>query len=379
MGYENQIGDVSVRSALKRIFRSSDIDILFTGLVREPEMFKKSILDFRELQRKRIVNKIYFSTWKGEVEEYPEIKRFLKEQGVVVIESDEPKVRGLGNIWCQMKSLEVGLQNIPDNHFVLKTRADVYINPDFLNMLFSQKDKLLKIPIELPKGNLFKHRVWIHYYEVKTPFHMGEECFFGFKDDLRYLFNYEDAYDTDYRIGGGISHIRRFIHPFIQDYPIFETFLRKYSQDNPLKAVVEKERYAKKNRRLRVFFRKFKFLREYNKKSKIKTLQRKLLEDDFINALAAYYFILYSHFYVDNNSFPEQVEFYGRYEPEVDVDNFDLGANFSSEKLGRSLAAQLYAYDMKLLENLFRGKVGDSEIAFKVREAMKKFKRGEFS
>jgi len=41
-------------------------------------------------------------------------------------------------------------------------------------------------------------------------------------------------------------------NPFLKDYPILYRFLGTYSKDNPLKAVIEKERRKKKNRRWRV-------------------------------------------------------------------------------------------------------------------------------
>ena len=257
------------------------VDILFTGLVRMPEMFKKSILDLLAMRKEGLVNKILFSTWLGEVEKYPDIHKFLDKHDIRIIRSKEPSPRGTKNsptIWCQMKALEIGLKNIEKNRFALKTRTDVYINPLFLRKLFKEKESLLKITKDLPKGNLFRYKVWIFYYEIKTPFHMGEECFFGDRDDLKNLVNYESSYDIDYKIGGGISHIRRYINPFLRDYPIFFEYLKKYNKDTLSKSIVEKEKILLKydlyrkcfphKYGLRAMLRRIPLLRDINKHNK---------------------------------------------------------------------------------------------------------------
>lgn len=363
------------------------VDILFTGLIRTPEMFKQTVADLEDLRKEGLVNQILLSTWLGEVEKYPTIQEFLNKHSVKIIRSEEPKPRGTlrsPTIWCQMKALEAGLNNIEKDKFVLKTRTDVHINPEFLKKLFTEKEKLLKITKDLPYGNIFKYKIWIFYYEIKTPFHMGEECFFGQRDDLKNLINYEESYDTNYRIGGGISHIRRYIHPFLNRYPIFETYLKSYAKDEFFKSLIEKEKvffksqlYAKyypHNFGLRGFLRKFNFLRKLNKHNKLKTLTKRLEKEEFLDILAAYYSILYSHFYVDNSSFKDQVKFYGKKSANVDVDPTDLDKNFSKEKIFASQAGgQIFAYDMNFLNNVCNKKLKKSLASDKLMEAIDRF------
>lgn len=366
---------------------NSKINILFTGLIREPEKFRKSLQDFIAMRSEGIIKDIYFSTWFGEVEKSPEFNNFLKQNKVKIIKNKEPSPRGTfesPTIWCQMKALEEGLKKIDKNSFVLKTRTDVYINSKFLRKLFTQKETLLKIEKSLPKGNIFKHKVWIFYYELKTPFFMGEECFFGHKDDLKLLVNYENYIEEKYKVGGGISHIRRYIHPFIKDYKIFETFLEKYSKDSALKSLVEREKimlksdlyrkYFPHKYGLRAFLRRFRVLRNFNKWNKYKVLKNNLEKEDYIRLLAAYYSILYSHFYVDNVSFQNQVEFYGKKSANVDLDSSNLDANFSKDKIFASTAGgQIFGYDMKFLSNLANKKLAETPLTKKFYDAVDRF------
>ncbi len=362
-------------------------DILFTGLIRTPEMFKQTVADLEDLRKEGLVNQILLSTWFGEVEKYPDIQEFLNKHNVKVIRSEEPKPRGTlrsSTIWCQMKALEAGLSHVEKDKFVLKTRTDVYMNPEFLRKLFKEKENLLKITKSLPKGNIFRYKIWIFYYEIKTPFHMGEECFFGQRDDLKNLINYEESYDKDYQIGGGISHIRRYVHPFLKVYPIFETYLKYYARDEFFKSLIEKEKfffksqlYAKyfpHNFGLRGFLRKFKTLKFLNKNNKFKTLSKRLEKEEFLDILAAYYSILYSHFYIDNVSFKDQVQFYGKKSANVDVDSIDLDKNFSKEKIFASQAGgQIFAYDMSFLENVCNKTLKKSSLSERLMQAIDRF------
>ena len=375
---------MSVKNTIKN---KKQVDILFTGLIRNQEMFKQTLIDLDALRKDKLINQIFLSTWFGEVEKYPAIQELLNKHNVKIIKSEEPKPRGTlrsSTIWCQMKALEAGLNPIDAGRFVLKTRTDVYINPEFLRKLFTEKEGLLKITKNLPKKNIFKYKIWIFYYEIKTAFHMGEECFFGQRNDLKNLINYEESYDKDYQIGGGISHIRRYVHPFLKAYPIFETYLKYYAKDEFFKSLIEKEKvffksqlYAKyfpHNFGLRGFLRKFKTLKFLNKNNKFKTLSKRLEKEEFLDILAAYYSILYSHFYVDNKSFKDQVNFYGKKSANVDVDQIDLDKNFSKEKIFASQAGgQIFAYDMELLDNICNKKIIKSPLSERLMQAIDRF------
>ena len=196
----------------------NSVDVVFCGLIREIGMFMKSLNDLVLLRKEGLVNRIIFSTWYGEVQNNPDIYEFFKENNIEIVENESPEERGLASIWCQMKSLEEGLKVVNERRFVLKTRSDIYLPVSLLRKLFSEKERLLRITKNLPKGNIFKHKIWTHFYELKTAFFMGDSAFFGYRDDLKKLINYDKSYENEYDISliDHGEHIMRFIHPFFE-------------------------------------------------------------------------------------------------------------------------------------------------------------------
>jgi len=343
------------------------VDILFTGLIRTPERFKQSIEEMKEMQKEGIIKNIILSTWVGEVEKFPDIGEFLIENGVKIIKSEEPNPRGWGNIWCQMKALDVALNQVEEGRFALKTRSDVHIKKDFLRTLFLNKKKVLKIEKDLPRGNIFKYKVWCPYFELKTIFHMADECFFGERGDMKKLVNYDGSYDTLYKVGGGINHIRRFIHPFLEKYPELYHYLKRHSKDSPLKSFLIK--FSKK------FFevREFKFVRERGKNYKINIFKKQIKDEKFLMALIVYYSIINSHFYIDSRSADNLIEWRNssRIGPKSDVKIIEN--NFTADKMYQPLSGQIYIYDMELLDALFNNKFEKTRLNEILTSTIKKF------
>ena len=79
------------------------INVIFTGLVRTPERFVKSIEDFASLRSEGLINDIVFATWIGEIEKYKGLRKALKDHGLHLIEAEQPP-RAIGYVWHQMKS-----------------------------------------------------------------------------------------------------------------------------------------------------------------------------------------------------------------------------------------------------------------------------------
>ena len=185
-------------------------NIVICGLPREREMLMASLANFAKLKNELLVDRVIFSTWKGELSE--SFKLALDSLGVVVIEGDCPADRGHSNIWVQMKSLENGL-NVCDKHsFVLKTRADIYIEHDFLRDIIGNAESYLH---KDQNDNIFKYRIWVPWIEIRKPFYMADEIYYGYHDDVIKTVNYNGLYDMlNGKIGGGETHIRRFIEPF---------------------------------------------------------------------------------------------------------------------------------------------------------------------
>ena len=330
------------------------VNIIFCGLIRNPEMFKKSLKDFTLLRKKGLVNKIILSTWDYEIDKYNEMRKYLNKNKVILIESKEPEEKGIGNIFCQMKTLDVGLKIVDKNSFVLKTRTDLYIDPIFLKRLFSNKTNLLKIKHDLPKGNIFKYKVWIPYFEITNPFHMGDECFFGNANDIKMLVNYIN-YSNYYKLRAGIAHIQRYIHPFINEYSIIKTFFLTDSNVGLPKDQSLSYKFMKKLSRHNNFLRNF--VNSLTIHSRFRTLRKRLKDSIYLETLAVYYTILYSHFYIDNNGVLNELNDKGiwkrNFAPEKKVGGPELMDNFKKDRISVKSKGHVYSFNEEFLKNIF--------------------------
>ena len=185
--------------------------------------------------------------------------------------------------------------------------------------------------------------------------------------DIKHMINYDKSYDKNYKIGNAVSHIRRFIHPFIQHYPILQEYLKTYSKDSWLKTLAIKFSH-------KVFdMRGSKIARSISSRNKFSVLDKKLRDDKFIDILAAYYSILYSHFYIDGNSFPNQVVSKVWNAPGKKLNPNEFTANLKEEMSHPSQPGQIYDYDMELLNNICNKKIKSDMISDKLLKAIDNF------
>gem|GEM_PF-3725981 len=165
-------------------------------------------------------------TWESERERAPERCVQLESAGVELIIRPDCAVRGIGNIWPQMLAMDIGLGVLGDSS-VFKTRADLWIDPAVLEAVAST-------PGYLDRGSpsisgVFNQRVWLPWFEITTPFYYSDECFFGSASDLRRLINYDESYSLLFKPACGVTHYRRFVHPFRGLSPATELFLERYT------------------------------------------------------------------------------------------------------------------------------------------------------
>jgi len=346
--------------------KKEKLDILITGLLRTEELFKRFTQDLIALRKKGIIDNIIFSTWIGELAKYPEMHSFLKKNKVTIIENEEPGIdKKAGSIWNQMKSMSAGLKYINPNKFVLKTRTDVYINPLFIEKMKNAR-QILKITNNLPGGNIFKYKIWIPWYELTVPLYLADECFFGLCDDLKNLINYDRTFDTKYNIYAGKSHVRRFIYPFLKNYPILYESLGKYGSEKKIKTLIRKFSRS-------IFdLERFKIIKKIYELNKFKILKNQLKDEIYLKCLAAYYTILNSHFYIDSCSFPEQVIFREHNPPIVELDDKNIDNNFSIKKQRLPYGGRIYGYNEKLLKNIFNKTLEETEFSNKLMQAINK-------
>jgi hypothetical protein len=177
---------------------SAGLAVLVLGHVhRVPGVLDRSIQDFLELKELGIVSKISLVV---SMDHYNDQKAYIDDvagRGVAIMAYTEPKPVGLSHIWAQMKSLLVGLVDIPADQFVLRTRADVYIEkellwrlattPEFFDLDYTNTAaaSVSGIPRSVPQ--VFQSRVWVPWMDATQPFWVSDEAFMGRAGDLRLL------------------------------------------------------------------------------------------------------------------------------------------------------------------------------------------------
>ncbi len=309
-------------------------DVIFTGLPRESQMLKKTLDGLDRLKGIGLVNKIVFSTWKGYVTD--EYRAIFEMFNVEVLEKTEPEDKGLGgHFFCQAKSLQNGLEVCDPKHWILKLRADTWIDESFIaNIMRNRDDYLYKKPDEI-----FLKKVWIPYAEITKPFYMPDEIFYGTWFDVSKLLNYEKSYETMYaKDGGGETHIRRFVHPFIENYPIFKLMIKDISNDN-LVRLFSPERFT--------------------------LLKQRLTEERYLGYLAKYYWILYKYFRIRNYS--GVMKWHQPYcEPQIKLNNNNFTGNFRPSK--SFLGQRIFCYDDTWIHNLVEGRLDHDPTARRIKE-----------
>jgi hypothetical protein len=326
----NNTAPLTLNSPFYNLYGMKKVSILITGLnPHSPENLIKSIKDFTKLRDRGIVRDILFSTWIGEIDKAVNLRKFLIKNKVIIIENEEPKTYGVlypgpGNVWCQTKTLDRGLSQIDEDTFVLKTRTDIYIKPEFLLKLFSDKSKK---EFEISKGidPIFSKKIWIPWFEMTVPFYVADECFFGLCKDLKKLIHYDASYFTNNIVPWAPEHLMRFIHPFRNLFPILETYL-KYTPNSGVDYEV-----------------------------RVNILKENLQKDTYLHSLAIYYYLLKNYFFVET---PESaIEFREWSNPGITIDENKFKENFSVKLPLGPLFGKRYVYDKKWLNNVVSGKI----------------------
>lgn len=197
------------------------VSVVVTGLVRDAELFSRSLDSLTGLQG---IDEIILATWTSEAEQNaPILSELAHRFGLKVAAVPEPP-QWSGNLLSQMVALYVGV-NRARNDYILKTRTDVFIEPAALKHVLA-KDLTVTLPANLSAARpAFDQKVCVWGVEATSPFYIHDLFFFAAKPDMSRLINMDMRYDFLYSMSKERVHIRRFIHPFIHEFPILEKFL----------------------------------------------------------------------------------------------------------------------------------------------------------
>ena len=129
---------------------------------------------------------IVVSTWQGEATDA--FRKECKENSVVLLENEPPKIRGPWNVNMQLVSSLQGVKYVKENtsaKFVLKTRTDQRIN--YFNFLIYFKNLLETFP---PEGDKLRERIiFLNSTMTKSfPFYFNDYLSFGHVEDIFKLY-----------------------------------------------------------------------------------------------------------------------------------------------------------------------------------------------
>ena len=163
--------------------QSTDRAVLFTGLVRNEPLFLAFLAAFEALPAAQQVP-LYFSTWRSELDRYPEVQAALSRINAVVIEQKEPDLVLPGHTLHQMATLDMGLSVIGPGVFVFKSRPDFAHLESYLAFL-----DLSPLPVAPGRAVYPGQRCRFHVLSCfpSQPLYINDITFAGCSDDLRLL------------------------------------------------------------------------------------------------------------------------------------------------------------------------------------------------
>jgi hypothetical protein len=193
---------------MKQIF------ILMTGQIKLPYLFNKIITEYNKINNIKII----FCTWKGQMKIYDKTINQINKKNIKLIISKELKDNGDGNIIAQAYQYRKGMEYIKNNTkdlnntFILKTRPDVFIRANFFN-------EIINMNLKIDNGNSLEYKIWTGWTHAIKPFYLEDSYFYSHYNTMIKLLDFDKNIFKRENLGQGISHIRRFIIPFFNEYP----------------------------------------------------------------------------------------------------------------------------------------------------------------
>jgi hypothetical protein len=205
--------------------------VVIAGLVRDEAVFAHQLEVLIEWRKKQLVEGIVYCTWLDELSKYPRISSFLSDQEIAFIEVAEPTLRLEGHILHQMTSLHYGLQLVPDETYVLRTRPDMRLTQEMQDFLQNEPSLLLGAPDDWPE--IFGERLVVLACSLLTPFYINDMIFYGRKNDVSKLVSFDIGCEMIY--ANMAPEQFYFAPPFCRALPIFRSFFQlsaPYSYDD---------------------------------------------------------------------------------------------------------------------------------------------------
>ncbi len=196
---------------------------LFTGLVRDPALFRQRLELVSQWKLLGLIEEIVCSTWVGELNGHPEVRRDLHAAGAHVVETVQPTLRLPGHVLHQMKTLRLGLEFMPQATHVLKLRGDLgRFGVEYAPILEGNRDLEVGAPADWPRP--VRERVHVLTGFTMAPFYLNDTVLYGRREDLLGMAHFDVGYEVLYSEMGPEQYFHS--RPMLEHFPIFDTYFR---------------------------------------------------------------------------------------------------------------------------------------------------------
>lgn len=225
--------------------------ILICGLIRKIEILKKSLIIYNQLIKDGVIHEIILCTDKEIIDNVQkgnvinkQIKEMLNYYNVNIIEHEtlslheikklDPKIETRPHcqvrkknifisIWREAYNFKMGLENIPDDSFVLKTRCDLLLSYNLLKKIFTS------YIVKLEENNIFEYKIWGGGFHYCEPLHLADYAVMGYKKDIFQMvsLNAQHLNWNNTKSGFNTSDTIWWIPIFYKKYPIIKSFFEE--------------------------------------------------------------------------------------------------------------------------------------------------------
>lgn len=193
------------------------------GAIRNDFELYSSLAQLCEYRSKGLLDGIVISTWKGEADTLPDLRKKLEELHIYLVEL-EPLDETQGkfcnlNFARQVFQLKSGLDFVPEDVFVLKCRTDN--NDNFIQLMekyILRKNSNLAIGTHGSWHTNLNYRIAVAKLPLVRTFWMLDRVFLGYKYDLYKMVNFDNIvikYGCDV-----LPDMAFFLNCFLGEYPL---------------------------------------------------------------------------------------------------------------------------------------------------------------
>lgn len=196
--------------------------VVICGVVRDVAHFSGQLEALKRWKADGFIEEIVFSTWIGEVDNYPSVIEARDRGDFVLVESRPPILRTVGHTLHQARTLYYALQAVPDGVRVLKVRPDIALVTDAIRDTLEDVELNLE-PVE-GWPDVFGAKICVITYCMDTPLYINDIVYYGYREDLLKLASFDLS--TEYLCNVPAPEQFFFRGPFAGRFGLLEAFFQ---------------------------------------------------------------------------------------------------------------------------------------------------------